>query len=298
MRSLDPDLLRTFVAFADSGTLARAAEIVGRTPSAVSLQMQRLQEAVGLPLIEAKGRARILTEHGERLLGHARRIIAANEDAIRSINGLRTTGTLALGMNEDFVGEAALTCLRAFAEQFPQIRIETLVARTDTLRRSYERNDLDILLSAGGPDQPDCVATRVERMTWLTASDGAPPRAEEPLPLALLDPPCLFRERAVAALAEAGRAYRLVSTSSSLAGVAMAVRAGIAVTPRTARLVSHALAIADDQLDLPELGVIHFSLRARAEASTPVAVLCASLARRLGFRRAAETAASEPNGAP
>src|SRR5258708_26583628 len=102
MTSLDPDLLRTFVAFADAGSLARAAAIVGRTPSAVTAQMQRLEETVGLPILVPAGRGRSLTEAGERLLGHARRILAVNSEAWLSMAGAKPGGPVALRMVPGF----------------------------------------------------------------------------------------------------------------------------------------------------------------------------------------------------
>lgn len=81
MRHFDPNLLQTLVTFADTGSLVRTAAIVGRTPSAVTAQMQRLEEVAGVALLEAQGRGRALTEAGLLLVGHARRILSAHNDA-------------------------------------------------------------------------------------------------------------------------------------------------------------------------------------------------------------------------
>jgi DNA-binding transcriptional LysR family regulator len=106
MNHFDPDLLRTLVAFAEAGSLAHAAASVGRTPSAVTAQMQRLEESVGVPLIEPAGRGCALTDAGERLVGHARRILAANNEAWLSITGAAADGRVAVGMTQDFADKA------------------------------------------------------------------------------------------------------------------------------------------------------------------------------------------------
>ena len=92
METIDPDLLRTFLAFVDSGSLARASSVVGRSPSAVTAQMQRLEEVIGEPLLSRQGRGRELTAAGEDLVGHARRILAAHRDAWLSLKGARAEG--------------------------------------------------------------------------------------------------------------------------------------------------------------------------------------------------------------
>ena len=107
MKHFGTDLLETLVAFADAGTLARTAEIVGRTPSAVTAQMQRLGEIADVPLLEAVGRRRVLTDAGERLVGHARRILAAEQEALLSLAGAAADGNAGLGLTQDFDARAS-----------------------------------------------------------------------------------------------------------------------------------------------------------------------------------------------
>src|SRR5215467_3704359 len=97
MGAIDPDLLRTFVAFVDAGSLARAANVVGRSASAVTAQMQRLEEVVGVPLLAPDGRGRALTPAGQEFVAHARRILEAQREAWLSIRGAHADGRVALG---------------------------------------------------------------------------------------------------------------------------------------------------------------------------------------------------------
>src|SRR5262245_60751240 len=127
---VDPELLRTFVAFADAGSLARAAAVVGRSPSAVTAQMQRLEEAVGEALLAPAGRGRVLTAAGEDLITHARRILEANREAWLSLKGARADGRVALGATQDLADSALPDLLRAFARSHARVRLDLRIGRT------------------------------------------------------------------------------------------------------------------------------------------------------------------------
>src|SRR3954468_16930994 len=114
METIDPELLRTFLAFTDTGSLARAAGVVGRSASAVTAQMQRLEEIVGEPLLSAAGRGRVLSPAGEQLVIHARRILTAHREAWLTRKGARADGYLALGATYDFTDNTLPSLLRDF----------------------------------------------------------------------------------------------------------------------------------------------------------------------------------------
>ncbi|TIV77748.1 MAG: LysR family transcriptional regulator, partial [Mesorhizobium sp.] len=119
MEMLDLDLLKTFLAFVEGGSLAKAASAVGRTPSAVTAQMQRLEEIVGEPLLIPQGRGRGLTPAGEDLVGHARRILAVHTEAWLALKGARAGGRIAIGTTQDFADHGLPDLLRAFAASHP-----------------------------------------------------------------------------------------------------------------------------------------------------------------------------------
>jgi DNA-binding transcriptional LysR family regulator len=271
MYTLDPDLLRTFLAFVDGGSLARAAAIVGRSPSAVTAQMQRLEEAISVPLLARDGRGRALTPVGQELANHARRILAAHREAWLSIKGAHADGRLALGATQDFADSALPGLLRQFASSHPRLRLDLRVGRTAELTRGFENGDIDVLIAMRQGATPDEAGIVREPMLWLGAEDGlataAAPDAE--LPLALLDAPCGFRAAATAALDRAGRAYRIAATSASLSGLGAAVRAGLAVTARTARWTGGGIGDVGRRHGLPPLGEAEFTIRRRAEAGAP-----------------------------
>ena len=262
MKHFDPDLLRTLVAFADAGSLARAAAIVGRTPSAVTTQMQRLEESVGVPLIEAAGRGRALTDAGERLVGHARRILAANNEAWLSITGAAADGRVAIGVTQDFADTDLPALLNLFARSHPRVRIDLRVGRSSELVEQLKEGRVDVLISMRQAATPDELAFIVEPMCWLMARDGLVGPSDE-IPLAVLDPPCGFRDAALQALEKLGKPYRLAATSPSLSGLRAAVRAGIAVTARTARWMGPEIVEVPPHLRLPQLPKAEFSIRVR-----------------------------------
>jgi DNA-binding transcriptional LysR family regulator len=235
MQTLDPDLLRTFLAFVDGGSLARAASIVGRSPSAVTAQMQRLEETVGTQLLAPTGRGRALTPAGEELVGHARRILSVHREAWLSMKGARAGGQVSLGATQDFADDALPSLLRQFAASHARVRLDLRIGRTAELTRGFDEGAIGVLIAMRGTPEPDEVGVIREPMLWLGAESGLAGGAEDGLPLALLDAPCGFRTAATASLDQDGRPYRIAATSPSLSGLKAAVRAGIAVTVRTAR---------------------------------------------------------------
>lgn len=282
MDQLDPDLLRTFLAFADGGSLAKAAAVVGRSPSAVTAQMQRLEALVGEPLLVAAGRGRVLTPSGEELVGHARRILAAHREAWLGLKGVKAAGRVALGCTQDFADGALPDLLRVFARTHPRVRLDLRIGRSHDLTAEFERGALDIVVTMRQAAATDERARLRDDMVWLCAEAGIAV-AEDAVPLALLDPPCGFRDAAIAALDAIGRPYRLAATSPSLSGLLAALRGGLAVTPRTRRSIAPGIAIAPGSWNLPALPAAEFTLRVAKAATAPAGELGALLAEGLAL---------------
>ncbi|MFA6154302.1 LysR substrate-binding domain-containing protein [Mesorhizobium sp.] len=285
MDTLDPDLLRTFLAFVDSGSLAQAASRVARSPSAVTAQMQRLEEIVGEPLLAPQGRGRGLTPAGENLVGHARRILAVHREAWLALRGARAAGHVAIGTTQDFADSGLPDLLRAFAASHPRVRIELRVGRSAELAQALQAGNLDLAIIMRRTAAPDEVGVLREPMIWLCSQKGLASQ-QDGLPLALLDPYCGFREAAIAALDAAGRRYRIAAGSASLAGLRTAVNAGIALTLRTARFAHSGIVEAPRDFDLPAVPVAEFAIRLRAQADAPARDLSALLVSNLALTAA------------
>lgn len=278
---MDPDLLQTFLAFVDGGSLARAASVVGRTPSAVTAQMQRLEETVGGAILAPAGRGRVLTPLGEDLVIHARRILDANREAWLALKGASADGRVAIGATQDFADIALPPLLRTFARTHPRVRLDLRIGRTAELVRALEDGAVDVLIAMRGEPSPDEVGVVREPMIWLVAADGLT-GADPELPLALLEPPCGFRTAAIAALEAGHRRFRIAASSGSLSGLCTAVRAGIALTLRTPRLIGSGISEAPAHLELPSLPAAEFSIRRRSDASQPAVSLAELVCDALG----------------
>ena len=191
MEIIDPDLLRTFLAFVDGGSLARAASIVGRSPSAVTAQMQRLEEVLGEPLLARHGRGRELTAAGEDLVGHARRILAAHRDAWLSLKGARAEGSVSIGTTQDFAESGLPELLRAFAGTHARVRLELRVGRSTELTEAFNSGALDIAVTMRRPALEHEVGVLREPMVWLCAGKGLVARHDD-VPLACSTCPAAF----------------------------------------------------------------------------------------------------------
>jgi DNA-binding transcriptional LysR family regulator len=226
---LDLDLLRGFVAVAERGGFTAAGQALGLTQSAISLKIKRLEELVRRRLLERTSRSVALTGEGEALLAYARRILALNDEAVRRMVAPPVSGRLRLGVADHFVPRNLAPVLARFARTYPEVRLEVEVGRSHELRAAQERGALDLVLGKRRDGETAGRPIWTETVIWVAAPGWAAP-AGRPLPLAMLPPGCMFRDRALAALARAALAFEVVYVSASLLGVAAAAQAGFALT--------------------------------------------------------------------
>jgi DNA-binding transcriptional LysR family regulator len=285
--TFDLDVLRTFVTGVDMGSFAKAADRLGRSTSAVSAQLKKLEDQLGMPVLRKEGRGMVTTSAGEALLGYARRLLELNDEAATAVRGAELAGSVRLGLQEDF-GEHLLTeVLGRFARVHPKLRIEARVARNVALMEQLAGGRLDLVLawdsgaSAGAAASPASLAplagmplapeiTRLP-LRWIGASNSPAPQpdAVEPLPLVMMEAPCMMRSQAIAALDAAGIPWRIAFSSPSLGGVWAAVAAGLGVTVRTGLVLPRGV-LALKGTALPALPVVGLRLhRAEAQLSAP-----------------------------
>ena len=273
--NLDMDVLRSFVAGFELGSFARAADRLGRSQSAISTQLRKLEQQVGRPLVRKSGRGLALTTAGESLLSYARRVLALNDEAVDALQGAEVEGWVRLGLPQDFAERWLPGALGRFARAHPKVRIEVRVERNAHLVERTAKGELDLCLAWGdGSDAwhaervADLPVAWIGRPGWEGLSSLGP----EPLPLVAFEAPCVFRAAGIAALDAAGIPWRLVFTSPSLSGLWAAAEAGLGVTLRTAIGIPPALAMLDPASSgLPQLPSIRLALcRSEAEASPAV----------------------------
>lgn len=285
--NFDLAALRSFVTGVDLGSFARAADRVGRSTSAVSAQMKKLEEQAGAPLFRKAGRGLALTDAGRTLLDYARRMVELNDEAAAATRGAELDGWMRLGLQEDF-GEAMLPdVLGRFARAHPKVRIEARVARNVELLARIGARELDFALVWGDAATSAADARAgVSRelvaeapMRWIGSATAAwRPSSGEPLPLVAFDRPCAFFSAATAALDRAHIPWRIAFTSPSLAGLWAAAAAGLGVTVRTDYGVPASVTVLDARLDgLPALPALPLVLLRAPSAATPAAERLASI---------------------
>lgn len=226
---LDTDLLRTFVAIADAGGFTRAAQLVHRTQSAVSMQMKRLEDSLGKPLFERDGRSVVLTVEGETLLGYARRILKLHEEVFATLTQPDMVGAVRIGTPDDYVARFLPGILTRFAQAYPQVQVEVRCESSYMLNEALERGELDLALVTDVNNPIEGEIVRRDPVVWAT-SDKHFVHESNPLPLALFQSGCFFRHWAIRAMDQMERNYRIAYTSPSIAGIQAVVSSGLAVT--------------------------------------------------------------------
>ncbi|WP_295973962.1 LysR substrate-binding domain-containing protein [uncultured Xanthomonas sp.] len=276
--TFDLDALRSFVAGVELGSFAKAAERRGRSTSAISAQLKKLEEQAGQPVLRRQGRGLALTEAGEALLGYARRLLELNDEAVVALQDTALQGWVRLGLQEDFGEHMLPDVLGRFARAHPQVRIEARIARHQELLARVEAGQLDLALAwDSGAASAHRQAQAAWPLRWIAASGRSAPHVADwsgaaPLPLVMLEAPCLLRTAATTALDRAGIPWRIAFTSASLGGVWAAVRAGLGITLRTPAGVPAGLALLPPGAGgLPALPALGLSLH-RAVAVPPPAV--------------------------
>jgi DNA-binding transcriptional LysR family regulator len=256
------DVLRTLVVATDLGGFGKAAARLGRTQPAISLQMKRLEDQVGETIFRKQGRGVMLTDAGDILLGYARRIIALNDEAMSATRGIGMQGTVRLGLPQDFAEKWLRTVLLRFHRTQPNIYFEVHCGRTRDLQEQVLRGSLDIALAFGEANSFTQASDVIAHLpiVWVGSQEFDRKKHTTTLPLAVLDAPCVFRERGIGALVSAGQSWRISFCSHSLAGLWGAVDAGLGITARTLFEIPDGLRILDKRSDLPELGTISLAL--------------------------------------
>ena len=225
---LDLDQIRTFVAIAESKSFTRAADIVHKTQSAVSMQMRRLEERIGKPIFARDGRLSKLTEDGERLLGYARRMVRLSDETIAAFDETELTGSVRLGTPDDYADRFLPEILARFARSNPRVEVSVVCEPSLMLMEMAKTGDIDLaIVTACGEMETEVI--REEPLLWVTSS-AHQIEEEEILPMALSKAPCIWRSAGLDALASVGRKYRVRYTSGNSAALSAAVLAGLAVT--------------------------------------------------------------------
>lgn len=268
--NLDLDLLRTFVAVADLNTFAAAAAAVCRTQSAVSQQMQRLEQLVGKELFARHGRNKLLTEHGIQLLGYARKILRFNDEACMSLMFSNLQGVLTLGASDESADTILPFLLNRISSVYPKLALDVSVKRNAFMVEMLKENEVDLVVTTHRPGQYDCLTLRTSPTHWYCAAEYVLQKGE-PIPLVLLDDPSPFRDMSLTALNEASIPWRLAYVASTLPAVRAAVKAGLGVTARPVEMMSPDLRVLGQSEGLPSLPDTEYLLCHNAASNNELA---------------------------
>src|SRR5258708_2675837 len=215
--NLDMDVLRTLVTAQQLGSFNRAAGQIGRSQSAVSQQIRKLEEQVGEPLFQKQGRGLVLTEAGDVVLAYARRILDLNDEAVAAVHGRVVEGVVRFGLPADFAETWLPTALGRFKRAHPAVRIEAIVDRNRLLLERLDKGELDLVLALGSDRRADAERVATLPLVWIGPASAEPVWVPgEPIPLAMYEPPCFFRPGALTTLDRAGLPRPIAFSSPSM----------------------------------------------------------------------------------
>lgn len=270
MHLLDIDQLRTFVAIADTGSFTRAADIVHKTQSAVSMQMKRLEERIGKDLFERDGRLSRLTDEGERLLDYARRIVRLNAECVASFTDSELTGRVRLGLPDDYADRYLPEILARFSRSNPKAEVTVVCEPSPNLIERIQSGDIDLAIITHVDRRGPSEIVRVEQLLWVTSARHAT-HEESPIPLALGRATCVWRHSATEVLEAAGRSYRILYVSWNSTAVGAAVLAGLAVSVLPESAIRPGMRILGPSDGFPALPSCKIGLIRNRHMSNPLA---------------------------
>lgn len=272
MHNIPMDLLRTFIKAVDSGNFTRAGELVGRTPSAVSLQIKRLEESVSTTLFQRDAHKMQLTAEGKTMAQYARRILALNDEVFATLRQPAVAGRVRLGAPHEYTASLLPEFLGQFAQSHPNVMLEVTSDLSKNLLRRQQAGEFDLIIALHEDSAPDGGRPiYTEPLVWIGSEDHSS-HLKSPLRLALAPPPCMYRDRMLQGLNQIERPCRVVYLSSSYNGITAAVRAGIGVTVMAESTTPPASRILTERDGLPPLGQLELRLH-RAPGKTSEALM-------------------------
>ena len=279
MKNLPTDLLRAFVAVAELRGFTAAAEILGRSQPAVSLQIKRLEQLLGRSLLLRSGHSLQLTAAGEELFGYARQILALNDEVFGKLAGGEVSGRLRFGIPSEFATTLLPRIIGRFTQAYPAVTLEVTCELSKQLLSPEQRGSFDLILAL--QDDPRVQAesrVKVDELVWVSGPEyDVSPAAK----LSLIAAPegCIYRKRGIERLNRAGVAWRMVYTIPDLTGIQAAIEEGLGVTVLARSTVPQNLRVLRPGGRLPVLGKVGISLLHRSGQNNDAAARLADYVR-------------------
>jgi DNA-binding transcriptional LysR family regulator len=262
---LDLDQLQSFCAIADCGSFTEAARRVNKTQSAVSMQIKRLEDRLGHPLLVREGRGVSLTRHGEVLYARARKMLRTNAEILDHFSEGDLAGSIRFGVPDDYAVRLLPVILSSFQRTHPRIAVDVSCMPSEQLLAGMRQGRYDLIVFTQGTEQNYGDLFRTERMFWVT-SHGGQALAGEPLAIACGSTGCIWRKEAMDRLAQNGRDYRIAYTSSNATAIASAVLSDLAIGFLPESALQPGMRIVGDEHGLPRLADAQIALMRASHA--------------------------------
>ncbi len=248
---LDLDQLQTFCAIADCGSFTEAARRVNKTQSAVSMQIKRLEERIGKPLLTREGRGVTLTQHGEQLYSRARRMLRTNAEIMDIFSDGDLAGSIRFGVPDDYAVKLLPVILSSFQKTHPRIVVDVKCQPSEELLEGMKTGKFDLIVFSQGTNEEYGELFRTERMFWV-AAHGGKSLEQDPLPIAG-GQNCCWKNNAVEVLNRIGRDYRIAYTSSNAIAISSAVLSDLAVSFLPESALQPGMRVITEDRNLPRL---------------------------------------------
>jgi len=287
-RNLDLALLRAFVSVVETGGMTSAARTLNLTQAAVSQQIRRLEEFFGMQLIDRDSRRPVPTPCGERLFGHAMRMLALNDEVWATMTSPDFEGEIRLGVPHDIVTPFIPPILRSFNQHWPRVRVSLICLSTLNLLEMLEKQQIDLTLTTEKHPGESGELLLPDQLVWV-GSRGGDAYKQRPLPVSVGDSVCAFRAVTIRALSEAGLDWRLTCETSDFNPYCATLEADLAVAPMLTLAVPRNLQVLGAAEGLPPLPVFYINMRLPSAGASDIALEMARFIR-AGFAQPYQSA--------
>lgn len=287
LRNIDVALARAFVATAETGSMTAAARLLNVTQGAISQQIKRLEELLQKQLFDREHKKLTLTHVGERLLLHARKLIALNDEIWGLMRAPDFEGTVRLGVPRDIIRPFMPPILRGFNDAWPKVRTELVCMSSPKLRAALNNGELDLALTSETETPAGAERLLTDDLVWIGGYGGRA-RTLDPVPVAVTDMTCSFRAAMVGALERDGRDWRMVGPVGNNDALLATLEADLAVASLVRRTVPDAVEILGPESGLPPLQSFHINLYQQTSQTNEIAIELANHIRDQFQRRYAD----------
>jgi DNA-binding transcriptional LysR family regulator len=271
--NLPTDVLRSFLAVIDLGSFTKAGQLLGRTQPAISLQVRKLEELVGMTLMDTTGRNVVLTREGERLARYSRQLLAMNDEIVARLQHKETSGSLRVGLPNDYAVAFFQKALAHFSKLNQDVEMSIQCDTSEQLLAMFDRDELDIVVAMfDGAPPPGLIYTWAERPIWAASGDFDTEN-KSPIRIAAHPEGCHYRERMIRSLDQIGTPWRITFCSPGINGLQLAVQSGFGVTALTRRTLLRGMRVLTENDGFPPLPDIHVGMLFKNTGASTAALL-------------------------